>query len=268
MNYRLLFGLFFIWAWAPIYSQRNLSGRVVLEEGVGIQGVLVVNTATNRSVITGEEGHFSIQANAKDEIRFVKASFDRFSMTVKEEDFEGGLSIKLLLKPVEIEEVRLFPLTGRLREDVGKMKSDQRLTQLKKTIGLPGPKETPRETIPTLTNGVIAPLLTFKIDLNAIYKLVNGDARRMKNLYAYEDLQRTVNWILEQNGVSYFQQRGIVPHQARSFLEFAVLSFPDISSLVRKRELNKVNFLLEEALTVYLERQSENSDRTAVSDLK
>ena len=76
----------------------------------------------------------------------------------------------------------------------------------------------------------------------------------MRNIYKYEDMQRSINWITERNGDEYFIERGIPKDKIREFIEFSILIEPTINQNIKLNNLSAVNFALENTASIYLER--------------
>lgn len=111
--------LFFLLLSISIYAQNIVSGNTVSEQGYILQNVLVINMRTNKQSTSNNEGFFSIQANINDELRFVKDNYERGSKKVFNQDFSNLISITLIQKPTEIEEVKLaFNPTGDINKDM------------------------------------------------------------------------------------------------------------------------------------------------------
>lgn len=242
--------LVFIFLSTTMFSQNFIPGKILSENGFGLENVLVINIKTGSKVFTDNEGNFNIEVSLNDELRFIKQDFERVSKIIQIPDLITLLSIQLIKTPIEIEEVKVFiKPTGNLGKDVTRIKTDNSEKILKKNIGLPQPKGILRETIPTSLPKAIASL-----NIDAIYKIVSGKAEQMKKLYKYEDMQRNLNWIIESNGNEYFTERGIPNGKIREFIEFSILIEPKIEQNIRLNKLHTVNFLLEETATIYLER--------------
>ena len=237
------------------YAQNIVSGRVLSENGFGLQKVMVVNINTEKKVYSNQNGNFSIGANINDELRFIKENYERGSKVIQNKDFLTPISIQLVRVPIEIEEVNVAPKpTGDLVKDANRVKIDHSKEILQKEIGLPQPKGIQREKVPVLTKDILLPLLTARLNIDAIYKVVSGKARKMKSLYKYEDMQRNINWITEHNGDEYFIEREIPKEKIREFLEFSILLKPQIAQHIKLNNLSAVNFELENTTSLYLGR--------------
>ncbi len=247
--------LVFILLSSFIYSQNIVSGNVLSEDGFVLQNVTVVNVKTGNKTFTNHEGIFKIEANVSDELRFIKENYERGSKVVKKNDFSIPLSVQLVRVPIEIEEVKVaVKPTGDLGKDASRIKIDHSKEILQKEIGLPQPKGIQREKAPTLTKDILLPLITARLNIDAIYKVVSGDARKMRSLYKYEDMQRNINWITEHDGEAYFTERGIPKEKIRECIEFSILIEPTINQNIKLNNLSAVNFVLENTTSIYLER--------------
>ncbi|WP_426476072.1 hypothetical protein ACP3T3_11820 [Chryseobacterium sp. CBSDS_008] len=233
-----------------IYAQNTLSGNVLSESDFVLQNVTVVNVKTGNKTLTNNDGNFSIEADVNDEIRFIKENFERGSKVVQNSDFFTPLSIQLVRVPTEIEEVKVaVKPTGNLGKDTNRLKVDHSKDILQKEIGLPQPKGIQREKVPKSL-----PLAIATLNIDAIYKLTSGTARKMKTMYKYEDKQRNINWITEHNGDEYFTQRGIPKERIREFVDFSIVIEPLIPQYIKSNNLSAVNFILEKTTFIYIER--------------
>jgi hypothetical protein len=247
--------LFLIFSSITIYSQNIISGRVLSDNGFVVYNVEIVNMRNGSKALSNDEGYFKIEARTNDELRFLKENFERGSKVIQNYDFLTTLSIQLVRVPIQIEEVKVaMKPTGNLGKDASRIKIDHSKEILQKEIGLPQPKGIQREKVPVLTKDILLPLLTARLNIDAIYKVVSGKARKMKSLYKYEDMQRNINWITEHNGDEYFIEREIPKEKIREFLEFSILLEPQIAQNIKLNNLSAVNFELENTNSLYLGR--------------
>lgn len=238
-----------------IRAQNIISGNITSENNFILQNVTVINMKTGYITNTDNKGNFQILAKTNDELRFSKGGFERNSKIIESRDLLIPLSIQLIHIPLEIKEVKIRTKpTGNLKIDANRIKIDHTKEILQKEIGLPQPKGIQREKVPVLTKDILLPLATARLNIDAIYKVISGDARRMKNIYKFEDMQRSINWIAEHNGEEYFTERGIPKEKITEFIEFSILVEPKISQYIKLNNISAVNFILEETALIYLER--------------
>ncbi|QBO57439.1 carboxypeptidase regulatory-like domain-containing protein [Chryseobacterium salivictor] len=239
-----------------LFSQK-VSGTVADEEQNPLVAVMVFNMKTEKEVFTNFNGEFTIEASVSDELRFIRQGFERGSAIVNSQSFYSSFSIVLIRSVQEIEEVKIpaVRLTGDLNHDTGNLNKFDKVAQLQREVGVPGPPEKPRETPPPTIEkvGVLA-FAASNLNLNTLYKNISGDGRRMRQLYKYEDLQDNISWIRGKVGDEYFTKMEIPGEKTAEFLQFSIGIKPEISKLIKAGNLSKVLFLLEETLPQYLNR--------------
>lgn len=133
---------------------------------------------------------------------------------------------------------------------------------MQKDIGLPKAPEVAREKAPELSDAFVVGFPMAAINIDALYKVISGDARRMKNLYRFEDLQRHLKWVVSRLDTEYFTNQGISENQIREFLQFAFLENPRTLDFVKAKNINGTVFEIEKVIPKYIERvrsQTKNS---------
>lgn len=237
---------------------QTVSGVVVDEESNPIPATLVMNMTTNQKVYTNLNGEFSINASANDELRFVRQNYDRNSKVINQNDFSVSLKVTLVRMAQEIEEVEVSPLklTGDLNTDSRNLTKIDLGTYVENAVGVPRPPEKPRETPPpTLEKAGVLGFVYSNLNLNNLYKNISGDARRMRTLYKYEDVQENINWIRQRIPDDYFVEIGIPQEKIPEFLQFSIGIKPEISQAIRATNVSKVIFILDETLPEYLKNK-------------
>lgn len=251
---RFLLCLFLMLISLNFFSQ-TVSGVVVDEESNPLPAVLVMNMTTNEKVNTNLNGEFSIAASVNNELRFVRQNYERNSKMVNQNDFSVSLKITLIRTAQEIEEVEVSPLklTGDLNTDSRNLTKIDRGTQVENAVGVPRPPQKPRETPPPTVKqaGAIGYVLS-NMNLNNLYKNISGDARRMRTLYKYEDIQDSIGWIRQRIPDDYFIEMGVSPEKITEFLQFSIGVKPEINQAIRATNVSKVIFILDETLPKYL----------------
>ena len=238
----------FLCCFATSYFSQQVSGTITDEEGNPIPAVLVFNIKTEKYTYTTINGNFSIECSENDELRFARKSFERVSKTVNQIDFSSPLRIILERIPGEIEEVNVpnIRLTGDLNKDAKNLSKIDKVDELQKEIGVPKPPEKPREVPSEVTKDVLLPIVTGRLNVQAIYNIVSGKARKQKNLYRYEDLQDNIYWIRERIPDEYFEKMGIPQGKIQEFILFSIGQNPDITKYVKAKNLSKIMLILEE----------------------
>lgn len=238
-----------------LFSQQ-VSGTVTYEDQNPIPAVLVFNMKTEQKVYTNLTGEFKINALPTEELRFIRQGFERSSKIVNARDFSYPFYMTIIRSSQEIEEVKVpaVRLTGDLNQDSRNLTKFDKVAQLQREVGVPGPPEKPRETPADFKNDVLFPLIGLSLKPQAIYNLISGDARRMKAQYRYDDLQEYIWWIREKVGDDYFIKMEIPAEKISEFLQYSIGVKPEIGKYIKARNLSRVLFVLEETLPEYLRR--------------
>lgn len=241
--------------YTSLFSQK-VSGTVTDEDQSPIPAVLVFNMKTEEKSYTNLNGEFSIDANAKDELRFVRQGFERSSKLLTSQEVYTPFSITIFRTVQEIEEVKVpaVRLTGDLNKDSRNLAKFDKVANLQREVGVPEPPEKPRETPSDFKNDVLVALLGLSLKPQAIYNLISGDARRKKAQYRYDDLQDNILWIKGKVGEEYFIKMEIPKEKISEFLQFSLGIKPEINKYIKSQNLSKVLFILEDTLPEYLNR--------------
>ncbi|KIA84909.1 hypothetical protein OA84_00085 [Kaistella solincola] len=248
-----IFLLLFTLIFSNFFSQK-ITGLVRDEDGNALPATLVFNMETEQKIYTSLAGEFSIDAIAGQELRFVRAGFERSSKIISAADLDSKLIITLARDAAEIEEVKIVRLTGDIQQDSKNLAKQDRISQLQQEIGVPLPPEKPREKPADFKKDVVGNLLNLAVSPQAVYDLLSGDARRMKTEYRYEDMQDNIAWILARVDESYFTELGISPEKSKAFVQFSLGIEPEISRAVKARNLSKVLLYFEQTLPKFLNR--------------
>lgn len=255
---RVYFFLGLLFCFSSMFSQQ-VSGVVTDENQNSLPGVLVINMATDHKVTTNLNGEFSINASPTNELRFVRKGFERSSKSIVERDFSVSVNVTLMRVAQEIEAVEVSPLklTGDLNKDSRNLTKIDRAAQVEKAIGVPRPPEKPREKPADAKRDILLPLLSLSPALNiqAIYDVISGKARKQRSWYKYDDLQNNINWIRERVDDDYFTKVGIPQEKISDFLQFSIGTKLEVNQGVKAKNLSKVLFGLEETFPLYLKNK-------------
>lgn len=120
-------------------AQSYIFGKITSENGAEIQDVTVVNVRTDEMVFSNGDGHFMLSGKVGDELRFIKAGYDRVVKHVSQENVQSPMNISLIRTTIQIPEVEVKQgLTGNLKIDsknYNKPKKVQKLeTEIKQYI--------------------------------------------------------------------------------------------------------------------------------------
>ena len=244
--------LFLIMFSLPLFSQ-EIAGTVTDEDRNVLPAVLVMNMRTEQRTYTNLKGEFSLAASENDELRFVRNGMDRASHRISGADFQRALSVVMIRTAADIEEVKVPPL--RLSGDIGKdsrlLTKEDKVEKLQNEIGLPKAPEKPREKPAAVAKDILLPVAFGQLNVQAVYDVVSGKARRQKSLYRYEDIQDQISWIRQRTDDEYFAKSGIPVNLINEYLRFSFGKNPEIRKYVAAGNLSKVLLLLEDTLPEY-----------------
>lgn len=241
-----------------IFSQQTVTGRVVDDNGGNLSKVIVINMSSDKKVYSDSEGIFSIDANPNDELRFVKEDFNRISRRVLNNGTNLPLFIMLRQIPRDVGEVKIVKkLTGDLEVDSRIVAKVDKGEQVRDAVGLPQPVGKMREK-PAEVKSVLLPILLGNLNVQGVYDLISGKARRQKRQYKYDDLQEHIVWIRDRIDDEYFVKTGIPADRIAEFIQFSFLAKPQVRTYVKAKNLSGVMLRLEETVPLFIERLKEN----------
>lgn len=241
-----------------LLSQQTVTGKIVDDNGDNLSAVIVVNMTTDKKVYSNAEGMFSIEANPNDELRFVKQDFNRTSRRVPTNGINSQLFITLHQIPRDVGEVKIVKkLSGDLEVDSRIVAKVDKGEQVRDAVGLPQPIGKMREK-PAEVKSVLLPILLGNLNVQGVYDLISGKARRQKRQYKYDDLQEHILWVRNRVEDDYFTKAGIPADRISEFIEFSFAVKPQVRTYVKARNLSGVMLRMEETMPLFIERLKQN----------
>lgn len=236
------------------FSQQRISGKIQSEDGDFLNAVLIVDMATNERWLSDDSGSFSVFANPGDELRFIRTGFVRKSHTVSSGEVSQPLVLILTRLVQEIEPVKILHLSGNLARDSKTLQKENPMDRVNKEIGVPAPPEKPREKPAETVNDILLPVVTGRLNVQAIYDVVSGKARRQRSLYKYEDEQDKVKWIRDRTTSDFFTEAGIPESKINECIQFAIASDPQISQAVKEKNIDRALLNFETVFPLFLKK--------------
>lgn len=255
MRIKLL--IFIVFPFLSVFSQKTVEGSVSDEDGVALPSVMIMNISSQKKVYTASDGTFSIEAAPEDELRFIRSGYERSSIQAKYLA-DRKSTIKLTRIAEQIEEVEIANLTGDIKKDSRKVAKIDKGKIVEEAVGLPQPTGKMRET-PADIKQVLLPILLGNLNIQGLYDLISGDARRMKRQYKYDDLQEDISWIRDRVEDDYFIKEGIPKERIPEFIEFSFSDKPQTRTFVRAKNLTGALSRMEESFPVFVKRLKENT---------
>ncbi|WP_449401548.1 carboxypeptidase regulatory-like domain-containing protein [Chryseobacterium wanjuense] len=230
-----------------------MTGKISDDNGFDLGAVTIINVTKDQKVYTNSSGEFSIEASENEELRFIKAGYERASLRVLKNGYNPFLLITMVKIPQEIEEVELQKITGDLSKDSRAVAKVDKGKIVQDAVGLPQPVGKMREK-PAEVKEVLLPMLLGSLNVQGVYDLISGKVRRQKRQYRYDDLQDDISWIRERVEDEYFTKEGIPKERIAEFIEFSFLSEPQVRMFVKAKNLSGALLRLEKAIPVYVDR--------------
>lgn len=236
------------------FAQQTVTGRITDDSGENLSSALIVNMSTDKKTSSNSMGMFSIEASPGDELRFVKADFNRVSTRVLINGYNPQLLVTLIPIPRDVGEVKI------VKKPTGDLETDSRLAAkvdkgeiVQQAVGLPQPVGKMREK-PAEVKQVLLPILLGRLDVQGTYDLISGKARRQKRQYRYDDLQEHIMWVRNRVDNEYFTKAGIPEERISEFIQYSFEAKPQVRTYVKAKNLSGVLLRMEETIPVYLER--------------
>ncbi len=243
---------------AFLFSQQTVTGKIVDDDGESLSAVIVINMSSDKKVYSNAQGMFSIEAGPNDELRFVKEDFRRESRKVLTEGANSQLLITLFQIPKDVGEVKIVKkLTGDLEQDARIVAKVDKGEQVRNAVGLPQPVGKMREK-PAEVKSVLLPILLGNLNVQGVYDLISGKARRQKRQYRYDDLQEHIAWVRDRVEDDYFIKAGIPADRISEFISFSFTAKPQVRTYVKARNLSGVMLRMEETIPLFIERLKSN----------
>lgn len=256
---RLRLFILLLFPFLSVFSQETARGTITDEDGVALPAVTIMNVSSDRKSYTDSDGNFSIQAAPEDELRFVRPGFERSSIKAKYL-LNNNLNIKLVRVAQPIEEVKVANITGDLSRDSKAVAKVDKGRIVKDAVGLPEPAGKMREK-PAEVKQVMLPMLLGNLNVQGLYDLISGDARRMKRQYRYDDLQEDILWIRDRVEDDYFMKEGIPKERISEFIEFAFVNNPQTRTFARAKNLTGALARMEQSFPVFVKRLKESTTK-------
>lgn len=118
-------------------AQNYIFGKINTEDGVELTDATVINIRTNERVFSNNDGHFMISGRVGDELRFVKAGYERVNKKVNEDNLSSSMQITLIKAATLIDEVEIKKgITGDLAIDAKNLNEQKKVQKLKNELAL------------------------------------------------------------------------------------------------------------------------------------
>lgn len=234
---------------------QQFTGEIFIQDNSALylNQVYVTNLKTQKTILADFSGKFSIPANAGDPIRFTSIVTERKDIITTPQQLSSVKNmVELKIAYYEIQEVIIsrFKPTGNLTYDVNSLKTNTKVAQIKKMIGLPEAKgngQSPQLPVAGFRDGG----LTFSLE--SIFDILSGERKKKERYLAYETMTSSIENIKNYMGKSYFESIKIPENLVDNFLQF-VYSSDNLAPYVQKGNYEIVKLSIEKYLPVYQKR--------------
>ncbi|QDP85607.1 hypothetical protein FNJ88_08535 [Chryseobacterium sp. SNU WT5] len=264
----LLLGVSFLFG-----QKKYVIGNVKNEAQDNIPQTYIYNPRTEEIVVTDKSGDFIISVIPSDELRIVKAGFERLTLRITEDSYSKPMQLTLSKLPFDIEEVTIaFNPTGNLKKDLAYFKTSAKKeklnTEMNKYMRGPLTEMVPQNNIPSMFvikkpgDGQIS-LLTIGSDgSGGIFGLIGSAIIGKKNKPTppnhaeVEDFYRRVKEVVN---LGYFKSYGISEYDFDIFLAYADQTHSLSKKYFRNFNKSAIETELKVALIEYLKTHKVNS---------
>lgn len=234
---------------------QQFTGEIFLQDNSSLylNQVYVTNLKTQKTILADFTGKFSIPAATGDVIRFTSIVTDRKDVIIKEQQLGNQKNlVELKIAYYEIQEVLIsrFKPTGNLTYDVNSLKTNTKVAQIKKMIGLPEAKgngQSPQLPVAGFRDGG----LTFSLE--SIFDILSGERKKKERYLAYENMITSIENVKNYMGKDYFESIKIPEKLVDNFLQF-VYSSDNLTPYIQKGNYEIVKISIEKYLPVYQKR--------------
>lgn len=127
----VLASLFFI----NSHAQNYIFGKVTSEDNDEMPEVTVINIRTDERVLTNRDGHFMISGRAGDELRFIKAGYERTNRKITQENITAPVNATMIRAAELIAEVEIKKnITGDIKIDAKNLNPPRKVEKLKNDL--------------------------------------------------------------------------------------------------------------------------------------
>lgn len=127
----VLASLFFI----NSHAQNYIFGKVTSEDNNEMSEVTVINIRTDERVLTNRDGHFMISGRAGDELRFIKAGYERTNRKITQENITTPVNATMIRAAELIAEVEIKKnITGDIKIDAKNLNPPRKVEKLKNDL--------------------------------------------------------------------------------------------------------------------------------------
>ena len=243
-NSSLLLVLFVQIGFGQETVSKEISGQI-LEPSISIEGVNIINSATQATSVSNADGKFSIRVKEGDVLIFSAVNLESLKYRITNADFSlASIQIRMKTRQTELREVVVNEYAHINAVDLGIVsKNQKKYTAAERKLAVAG------DFKPISLLG----LLGGSMPLDPILNKINGRTKNLKKNIEVEKKEVSIvqlGYIFEQ---SYFVGRLGVSSEYVAGFKYYLVENEEVVFLLRNKEKSKLEFLINELAVKYKE---------------
>lgn len=243
-NSSLLLILFVQISFGQETVSKEISGQI-LEPSISVEGVNIINIATQVTSVSNADGKFSIKVKEGDVLVFSAINLESLKYRITNTDFSlASIQIKMKTKQTELSEVVVNKYAHINAVNLGIVsKNQKKYTAAERKLAVAG------DFKPISLLG----LLGGSMPLDPILNKINGRTKSLKKNIEVEKKEVSIvqlGYLFEQ---AYFVDRLGVSSEYVTGFKYYLVENEEVVSLLRSKEKSKLEFLISELAVKYKE---------------
>lgn len=223
---------------------KEISGQI-LEPSISIEGVNIINSATQATSVSNADGKFSIRVKEGDVLIFSAVNLESLKYRITNTDFSlASIRIKMKTRQTELSEVVVNEYAHINAVNLGIVaKNQKKYTAAERKLAVAG------DFKPISLLG----LLGGSMPLDPILNKINGRTKNLKKNIEVEKKEASIvqlGYIFEQ---AYFVDRLGISSEYVAGFKYYLVENEEVVSLLRNKEKSKLEFLINELALKYKE---------------
>ncbi|MFH7008889.1 carboxypeptidase-like regulatory domain-containing protein [Flavobacterium plurextorum] len=223
---------------------KEISGQI-LEPSISVEGVNIINIATQVTSVSNADGKFSIKVKEGDVLVFSAINLESLKYRITNIDFSlASVQIKMKTKQTELSEVVVNKYAHINAVNFGIVsKNQKKYTAAERKLAVAG------DFKPISLLG----LLGGSMPLDPILNKINGRTKNLKKNIEVEKKEVSIvqlGYLFEQ---AYFVDRLGVSSEYVTGFKYYLVENEEVVSLLRSKEKSKLEFLINELAVKYKE---------------
>ncbi len=226
-------------------NRKNIKGKII-NDSLSTENIHIINKNSGKATISNKYGEFLIPVKVNDSLLISSIQFKNKKIIITNLIVNTKrMSIFLFPRITQLKEiiVKKHHLSGNLKTDINNTQIEHVVDQF--TLELPNAGSIP---IPTIDSLDIQIGLYSKVNLDALYRRISGDFKRLKKLRKLEERSRVLVNIRQSVTDKYFIEALKIPEDYISnFLHYLV--YKDIVNLYKQhKKIEVINLLIKESI--------------------